>query len=926
MTTPQPSEFDSAAGSRMLGTNGLQEAINNLTSAVRTNTDAIKQSSGSAPGGTATPVGTTGQSITYGSFPRMSPAASLFQGSGAGSAANYATTPTGGQGNGQGGWGNPQSTLQSAGSSLMSGVQGMFSPGGSSFSNRITMNQFASMSTLGMGPGSVGAQQQAMYQQAFGRYGQNLNAIALNSTDAAQGYSTLQSIAANPYVNATALGRGAFSAYAGAGYANPSLGAAGSAQFASQLYSGQTSMMMRQLGYGATPRAGMGQANPMQSAQVAQAMLQRWYGKGNVNQNTLNAGLAQNGRLQLNLQALGLDPSTAGPWLQMYNKLFNQGVSATQANTLLNDAAKNQNYNGQSAQKILSNKYGIATSDLQKLKDTTAQQTSTTSGTMSGFDSAISGATTAVQKFEAVLNHMLGHNGGILGKISGYSSGFGGTMGSVGGTLGGLFSAGMGMLSGIFGGAGSGPPGGGSSAQGGRPGSSMASMSGQVSTAIRDAEGQLGRPYVLGGSNPATGFDCSGLVEWAYGQAGVRLPRTSQEQWAALSRRSVSLSKVRAGDIVFAAGADGTYGSPGHEALMISNNQIIEAPYTGANIRIRAYDPAEWQHAGRPVGGMTGAGGGSNGGGTGGNGKGSSSSTTSSGNAGLGLAVGSYGSSNEVANIQAALLGGGLGGGGSFGASSAGNGSGSAAGPNGGNMSVSTAGGGSAAANRALGKKMAAQMYGWVGSEWNALDSLWGTYESGWRNNAQNPGSSAYGIAQFLNSTWGPYGPKTSNPGLQIKYGLEYVHDRYKDPIHALQFELSHTPHWYADGTDWARSGMALVGERGPELVRLSGGQQVLGAGKTKDILSGQSAKPQATGSVATIKDLYLSPTAQNSGHGKFAGKCEVNLIMPAGAIVIHSNGTAADVSSNIRTIMQGVSEAMADNEMVQKIMAGVMG
>ena len=45
---------------------------------------------------------------------------------------------------------------------------------------------------------------------------------------------------------------------------------------------------------------------------------------------------------------------------------------------------------------------------------------------------------------------------------------------------------------------------------------------------------------------------------------------------------------------------------------------------------------------------------------------------------------------------------------------------------------------------------------------------------------------------------------------------------------------------------------------------------------------------------------------------------------MPAGAIVIHTNGSATDVSNNVRQIMSGVSQAMADNETLKKIMAGV--
>lgn len=97
-------------------------------------------------------------------------------------------------------------------------------------------------------------------------------------------------------------------------------------------------------------------------------------------------------------------------------------------------------------------------------------------------------------------------------------------------------------------------------------------------------------------------------------------------------------------------------------------------------------------------------------------------------------------------------------------------------------------------ANRALGRAMAAA-YGWsTGDEWNSLDQLW-TRESRWQNTIKNPSSTAYGIAQFLDSTWADYGPKTSNPVLQIKYGLKYIKDRYTDPNGAWAHEQS--AGWY---------------------------------------------------------------------------------------------------------------------------------
>lgn len=86
------------------------------------------------------------------------------------------------------------------------------------------------------------------------------------------------------------------------------------------------------------------------------------------------------------------------------------------------------------------------------------------------------------------------------------------------------------------------------------------------------------------------------------------------------------------------------------------------------------------------------------------------------------------------------------------------------------------------------------QLYDWGTDQQQALINLW-NQESGWNPSAQNPTSTAYGIAQFLDTTWGPYGPKTSNADLQIQYGLEYIHDRYGTPAAAWAHEQAYN--WY---------------------------------------------------------------------------------------------------------------------------------
>ncbi|WP_145941755.1 phage tail tape measure protein [Corynebacterium glyciniphilum] len=121
-----------------------------------------------------------------------------------------------------------------------------------------------------------------------------------------------------------------------------------------------------------------------------------------------------------------------------------------------------------------------------------------------------------------------------------------------------------------------------------------------------------------------------------------------------------------------------------------------------------------------------------------------------------------------------------------------------ASGPSGGsNLDLS----GVAGTNREMGKQLAEQV-GWTGPEWDALDQLW-THESGWDHNAQNPTSTAYGIPQFLDSTWGDYGfTKTSDPKEQIAAGISYIQQRpdYGVPSKAWNLWQSRDPHWYEEG------------------------------------------------------------------------------------------------------------------------------
>jgi TP901 family phage tail tape measure protein len=122
-----------------------------------------------------------------------------------------------------------------------------------------------------------------------------------------------------------------------------------------------------------------------------------------------------------------------------------------------------------------------------------------------------------------------------------------------------------------------------------------------------------------------------------------------------------------------------------------------------------------------------------------------------------------------------------------------------------------------------------AASFGWgSGDQWGALYQLV-MHESGFRSNAQNPTSTAYGLFQFLNSTWaGVGGHKTADPTLQTIYGLRYIKQAYGDPIRAWRAWQSRSPHWYAQGGSinepvfgvGQRSGQFYgLGERGKEWV-----------------------------------------------------------------------------------------------------------
>lgn len=222
------------------------------------------------------------------------------------------------------------------------------------------------------------------------------------------------------------------------------------------------------------------------------------------------------------------------------------------------------------------------------------------------------------------------------------------------------------------------------------------------------AKSLIGVPYVWGHQDK-NGTDCSGLIYQVLNATGIKVPRLIASQYGKMGT-AVSLTQAVPGDVVY-------FDNPGatdHVGIYIGNGKMIDAPFTGARVRVDN--------------------------------------------------VGSFTSIRRIGTPKTGTT------------------------PTG----ISGGLGASPTANRQLGHQLIAQAG--LGGQWGAFDSLVNS-ESGWNNRAQNPKSTAYGIGQFLDSTWRSYGKKTSDPKTQILNMIKYVLGRYGSPANAWRFKQQHG--WY---------------------------------------------------------------------------------------------------------------------------------
>jgi peptidoglycan DL-endopeptidase CwlO len=116
--------------------------------------------------------------------------------------------------------------------------------------------------------------------------------------------------------------------------------------------------------------------------------------------------------------------------------------------------------------------------------------------------------------------------------------------------------------------------------------------SGGASAAVSAAASVLGVPYQWGGSDPSTGFDCSGLTMWAWAHGGVSLPHSSAMQYAAVPH--VDRSQLQPGDLVF------FYSPISHVGIYVGGDMMIDAPHTGGFVEEISVNWESFVGAGRP--------------------------------------------------------------------------------------------------------------------------------------------------------------------------------------------------------------------------------------------------------------------------------------------------------------------------------------
>src|SRR4051812_18269023 len=124
----------------------------------------------------------------------------------------------------------------------------------------------------------------------------------------------------------------------------------------------------------------------------------------------------------------------------------------------------------------------------------------------------------------------------------------------------------------------------------GAPAARPDAPSGAGERAAGNALKMVGKPYRYGGTSPSTGFDCSGLVQFSFRQAGLALPRSTGDQLRATTR--VRTSGIRRGDLLF---FDEEGRKKSHVGIYLGDGRFVHAPSTGKHVRTDSIESPYWK-------------------------------------------------------------------------------------------------------------------------------------------------------------------------------------------------------------------------------------------------------------------------------------------------------------------------------------------
>lgn len=315
--------------------------------------------------------------------------------------------------------------------------------GNKQLQQQLPMDEYVYQGSLGMS-GNLASNQAALRRQAFGQNNQNLNAMATDPEDAAQMYTTLGQVAGTPLLNQTASGRTILGSTRMAATVNPYMTGTQTANVMSNVYSASTTLASQRLGLTTPRQIGTGQARSLSS--VTSDIIQQSYMGRNPSFKELNAGFGQGGKLGLTLQNAGYSPQAIQE-MQNIAKVQAQvrahGGSQQQAEKLIDQASQGNT----GAQKTLQDKYGVARTDAQGLKNLQASRTGRTSDTSSAFNKGISDSTDTLQKFSKAFTDFMDKTG--LTDALGYGGGWASAVSSSLNGMGNLVAGGMGLKAGI---------------------------------------------------------------------------------------------------------------------------------------------------------------------------------------------------------------------------------------------------------------------------------------------------------------------------------------------------------------------------------------------------------------------------------------------------------------------------------------------